>query len=300
MSHHLVEGGGGEAEESQQTFSLPGEAQTKQNHHSEKATDKKKETKSRENILVKMSSIDTVSDSGSFHNEVFSKIGLSSNDKFTEKPEVKKSTSDLEKSGFPDNSDNAICKRRPSDNKLGGESCGKNMYVNNLEYIDLSTPASGRLGHVNQLEYIDASCFSSPALTNSFLGCDDEVSISSVLRDLSSPEMTRFEKQEDKLNGCELPEGGCKLSRVPIGGEEVDLVGGGRDDEVSISSVLSKAPAHQRKESKEAKKSSDDDAKTLKTDGGADEEIKRKGSESALEDRKIATIENLNKWGFLR
>ena len=247
-----------------------------------------------------MSSEDKASDSGSFHKEVFSKIGLSSNDKFTEKPEVKKSTSDLEKSGFPDNSDNAICKRRPSDNKLGGESCGKNMYVNNLEYIDLSTPASGRLGHVNQLEYIDASCFSSPALTNSFLGCDDEVSISSVLRDLSSPEMTRFEKQEDKLNGCELPEGGCKLSRVPIGGEEVDLVGGGRDDEVSISSVLSNPPAHQRKESKEAKKSSDDDAKTLKTDGGADEEIKRKGSESALEDRKIATIENLNKWGFLR
>ena len=39
MSHHLVEAA--EAE-NQQTFPVPGEAQTKQNHHSEKATDKKK------------------------------------------------------------------------------------------------------------------------------------------------------------------------------------------------------------------------------------------------------------------
>ena len=198
-------------------------------------------------------------------------------------------------SGLLNNSD----KSTPPDNGQGGVE-GKNMYVNNLEYIDLSTPAAGRLGGhlVNQFEYIDASCFSSPALTQSLLGCDDEVDISSVLRELSSPEITRFEKQEDGLTGGELRDGGCKLT-------EVEGRGGGQDDEVSISSVLSNASPQRRKESKEAKKSSDADAKSLKTDGQEDSSaggvtLKEKISESALEDKKIATIENLNKWGFLR
>ena len=225
----------------------------------------------------------------------------SSKEKFPEKPGVK-SISDFEKSGLLNNSNNAGSCSKSTPNGLEGE--GKNMYVNNLEYIDLSTPG-GRLGghvNVNHLEYIDASCFSSPALTQSLLGCDDEVSISSVLRELSSPEITRFEKQEDGLIGGELRDGGCKLSHVPMEGERRG--GGSRDDEVSISSVLSNASPRRRKESKEAKKSSDEDAKSLKTDGPDDLStgggVKLKEKESALEDKKIATIENLNKWGFLR
>ena len=69
------------------------------------------------------------------------------------------------KSAILNSSENG--KSRPPTNGQPGEDCGANMYVNNLEYIDLDTPA--RHGHVN-LEYIDASCFSSPALTHSFLG----------------------------------------------------------------------------------------------------------------------------------
>ena len=85
--------------------------------------------------------------------------------------------------------------------------------------------------------------------------------------------------------------------------EGEDRDGGSRDDEVSISSVLSNASPSRRKESKETKKSSDEDAKSLKTDDvstGGGVKLKEKSSESALEDKKIATIENLNKWGFLR
>lgn len=225
-------------------------------------------------------------------------MASTSKDKFPEKHGMK-SIGDFEKSGLLNNSNNAGSSSKSTPNGLEGE--GKNMYINNLEYIDLSTPGGRLGGHVNQLEYIDASCFSSPALTQSLLGCDDEVSISSVLRELSSPEITRFEKQEDGLNGGELRDGGCKLSHVPMEGE--DRGGGSRDDEVSISSVLSNASPSRRKESKEAKKSSDEDAKSLKTDDvstGGGVKLKEKSSESALEDKKIATIENLNKWGFLR
>ena len=101
--------------------------------------------------------------------------------------------------------------------------------------------------------------------------------------------MTQFKTEEDKFNGCKLN---------PAAPMEVR---GGQDDEVSISSVLSNASPLRRKESKEAKKSSGEDARTLKTDGPDD--ISTGGvklKESALEDKKIATIENLNKWGFLR
>ena len=193
-------------------------------------------------------------------------------------------------------------KSRPPTNGQPGEDCGANMYVNNLEYIDLETPA--RHGHVN-LEYIDASCFSSPALTHSFLGCDDEVSISSVLRELSSPEISQFEKQEDKdeLDGGELSEGDLKSNPVKIEGEVQGLVEG--DDKVSISSVLFDASLIQRKESKEAKRSSGEDAKMFKTESPDNisttgVKFREKSSDSTLEDKKIATIENLNKWGFLR
>ena len=193
-------------------------------------------------------------------------------------------------------------KSRPPTNGQPGEECGANMYVNNLEYIDLETPA--RHGHFN-LEYIDASCFSSPALTHSFLGCDDEVSISSVLRELSSPEISQFEKQEDKdeLDGGELSEGDLKSNPVKIEGEVQGLVEG--DDKVSISSVLFDASLIQRKESKEAKRSSGEDAKMFKTESPDNisttgVKFREKSSDSTLEDKKIATIENLNKWGFLR
>ena len=195
-------------------------------------------------------------------------------------------------------------KSRPPTNGQPGEDCGANMYVNNLEYIDLETPA--RHGHVN-LEYIDASCFSSPALTHSFLGCDDEVSISSVLRELSSPEISQFEKQEDKdeLDGGELSEGDLKSNPVKIEGEVHGMVEGGQDDKVSISSVLFDASLIQRKESKEAKRSSGEDAKMFKTESPDNisttgVKFREKSSDSTLEDKKIATIENLNKWGFLR
>ena len=204
-----------------------------------------------------------------------------------DKPEVK-SKCDLEKT-----SDNPSCKNTPPE-----EGVGRKMYVNNpKEHIDLSgvrvqSPESG-LGHVNHLEYIDASCFSSPNLTHSFLAssCDDKLlSITSLFQELnSSPEMTQFKTEEDKFNGCKLN---------PAAPMEVR---GGQDDEVSISSVLSNASPLRRKESKEAKKSSGEDARTLKTDGPDD--ISTGGvklKESALEDKKIATIENLNKWGFLR
>ena len=124
---------------------------------------------------------------------------------------------------------------------------------------------------------------------------DDEcenVDLTSTQGNEGQHNISAKEKQEDreKLNGC-------KLSRAPMEGE----VRGGRDDEVSISSVLSNASPHWIKESKEAKPSSDEDARTLKTDGPDD--ISTGGvklKESALEDKKIATIENLNKWGFLR
>ena len=210
---------------------------------------------------------------------------FSSKIKFTEV----KSITDLEDSAFLNNSDTASCKNPPPSNDLGGG--GKKIDL----AADSPEPEAGLGGHVNHLEYIDASCFSSPNLKHSFLAsCDAKLSssISSLLRELNSPEMSQFEKQEDreKLNGC-------KLSRAPMEGE----VRGGRDDEVSISSVLSNASPHWRKESKEAKPSSDEDARTLKTDGPDD--ISTGGvklKESALEDKKIATIENLNKWGFLR
>ena len=230
------------------------------------------------------------SDNGSFH-----KIGCY----YSKKKPKMKSISDLETSVFLNISDNASCKNTPhgNDQGVGGRS---EMYVNNLEdQVDQPGSPEPGLGHVNHLEYIDASCFSSPNLAHSFLAsCDDNLlSISSLFQELNSPEISQFEKEEGKgkLNGC-------KLSPSPMEGEVL----GGRDDEVSISSVLSNASPHQRKESKEAKKSSDEDARTLKTDGpgdistGGGVKLKEKGPESALEDKKIATIENLNKWGFLR
>ena len=219
--------------------------------------------------------------------EIFSKTACSSKNKFTEV----KSIADLEKSAFLNNSDTVSCKNPPPGNHLGDGGKKIDLAADSPE----PEPEAELGGHVNHLEYIDASCFSSPNLKHSFLAsCDNKLSssISSLLRELNSPEMSQFEKQEDreKLNGC-------KLSRAPMEGE----VRGGRDDEVSISSVLSKASPHWRKESKEAKPSSDEDARTLKTDGPDD--ISTGGvklKESALEDKKIATIENLNKWGFLR
>ena len=201
--------------------------------------------------------------------EIFSKTACSSKNKFTEV----KSIADLEKSAFLNNSDTVSCKNPPPGNHLGDGGKKIDLAADSPE----PEPEAELGGHVNHLEYIDASCFSSPNLKHSFLAsCDAKLSssISSLLRELNSPEMSQFEKQEDreKLNGCK-----------------------------SISSVLSNASPHWIKESKEAKPSSDEDARTLKTDGPDD--ISTGGvklKETALEDQKIATIENLNKWGFLR
>ena len=223
-------------------------------------------------------------DNGNGHTETCSENGSMNNSKSKFLQECN-ANSDMEKVSFTIHNYESA----PSKTTARNEEGKNKMYVNanSLEYMDLSTP--GRLGHgrSSHFEFIDASCFSSPALTHSLLGCDDEVSMSSVLRDLS------FEKQEEKLSGCEVlsDDQGCKLSRE----------GGVQDDEVSISSVLSDASPRRRKDSKEAKRSLDEGAKLLKTE--TPDGVSSRGEplkESALEDKKIATIENLNKWGFLR